>query len=340
MPGRSAGGSTTAPPTSAAAVIANGSPQSLKIATKPVGAKLTVTLQDKKTLTGTTPFSAQVPGGDITVSLAKPGYNTTVRNLALDGPQSITVWLDPTGLLHESLVRFKCGPNPKQVEFSPDGKELWVSLLGGNGIQVFDPTTGTKLDQVKLGKYGSVEMVFNRAGTRLYVSQMETASVYELDPATRKILRVLKTGGNWTKVLLLSPDEKTLWASNWVSNDVSQIDLATGKVVRRIKTVANPRGLYQTPDGKRLFVAGFKNGDIQRIDVATGKGEVIFKKTGGSMRHMVADEQGGLLYVDDLTSNAVYVMDLATEKVTKLANTDQRPNTMGLSPDGKVLYVS
>ena len=331
---------STTPPTNVAAIVPNGPQQSLELASKPGGARLTITLQDQNTLTGTTPFSAQVPGGNVTISLAKTGYNTTVRELALNSPQSITVWLDPEGLLYESVVRFKCGPKPKQVVFSPDGKELWVSLLAGHGIEVFDPTTGTKLDQVTLGKYGSVEMVFNRAGTRLYVSQMETASVYELDPATRKVLRVLKTGGSWTKVLLLSPDEKTLWASNWSSNDVSEIDLATGKLVRRIKTVANPRGLYETPDGKRLFVAGFKNGEIQRIDLGTGKGKVIFKKTGGSIRHMVADEQRDLLYMDDLTTNAVWALDLATEEVIKLADTDQRPNTIELSPDRKVLYVS
>ena len=343
-PARAGAVATTAPPTSVATAstttVPNGPPQSLQIASKPVGAQLTITLQDKNTVTGTTPFSAQVPGGNITISLAKAGYNTAVRGLALNSSQSLTVWLDPKGQLYQSLLRFKCGPQPKQVVFSPDGKELWVSLLAGQGIEVFDPTTGAKIDQVTLGKYGSVEMVFNRAGTRLYVSQMETASVYELDPATRKVLRVFKTGGSWTKVLLLSPDEKTLWASNWSSNDVSEIDLATGKVVRRLKTVANPRGLYETPDGKRLFVAGFKNGEIQRIDLATGKGTIIFKKAGGSMRHMAVDEQRDLLYVDDLTTNAVWVVDLATEKVTKLADTDQRPNTIALSPDRKVLYVS
>jgi YVTN family beta-propeller protein len=331
---------STAPPTTVHANVPNGPPQSLELASKPTGARLTITLQDGTTVTGTTPFSEQVPGGSITVSLAKTGYNTAVRELALGDAQSITMWLDPKGLLHESLVRFTCGPQPKQVVFSPDGKELWVSLLAGHGIEVFDPTTGTKLDQVALGEHGSVELVFNRAGTRLYVSQMETASVYELDPATRKVLRIFKTGGTWTKILLLSPDEKTLWASNWSSNDVSEIDLETGKMVRRIKTVANPRGLYQTPDGKSLYVAGFKNGDLQRIDLATGKGTVIFKKAGGSMRHMIVDEQRGVLYVDDLTSNVVWVMDLATEKVTKLADTDQRPNTVALSPDRKVLYVS
>lgn len=58
------------------------------------------------------------------------------------------------------------------------------------------------------------------------------------------------------------------------------------------------------------------------------------------MWHMVADESLGLLYVDDLETNEVYVVDLLTDEVSKLANTDQRPNSMDLSPDGKVLYVS
>ncbi len=59
-----------------------------------------------------------------------------------------------------------------------------------------------------------------------------------------------------------------------------------------------------------------------------------------TLRHFVADEARGLLYIDDLILNEVYVMDLATEKVTKLCDTDQHPNTIDLSPDGKVLYIS
>jgi DNA-binding beta-propeller fold protein YncE len=340
--GKAGGGETTIPPTTTTTAIRpNESPQPLEIASKPDGAGLTITLQDKTTLTGITPFSADVPGGDITISLAKTGYNTAVRDVALDSPQSLTMWLDPEGLLYQSLVRFKCGTQPKQVAFSPDNEELWVSLLGGRGVEVFNPSTGKKLGQVTLGtKGGAVELVFNQAGTRLYASQMESASVYEIDPAARQVLRTFKTGGSWTKILLLSRDEKTLYASNWSSSNVSEIDLVTGKTVRRLKTVVNPRGLYETPDGKTLYVAGFKSGEIHEIDLETGKGKVIFKKDGGSMRHMVPDEKRNVLYVDDLTSNAVWVMDLATKEVTKLADTDQRPNGMALSPDRKVLYVS
>jgi DNA-binding beta-propeller fold protein YncE len=66
----------------------------------------------------------------------------------------------------------------------------------------------------------------------------------------------------------------------------------------------------------------------------------VIHKTGGAMWHMVGDATNGLLYVDDTSTAEVFVVDLATDKVTKLASTDQRPNTIDLSPDGRVLYVS
>lgn len=330
----SAGGATTTRSTAP-----NLAPQELTVNSTPKGAKLEITLQDGTVVSEKTPYEADTPGGKIQLKIWASGFKVITRQVDLDEPQTVSVWLDPKGLLYDSLVRFKCGPSPKQVAFTPDGKEMWVSLLGGYGLEVFEPTTGKKIDQVKLGKHGAVEVIFTRDGKTVYASQMETASVYEIDRVTRTVKRHFNTGGTWTKVLLLSPDEKTLWASNWVSNDVSEIDLSAGKLVRRIKTVVTPRGLYVTPDGKRLFVAGFENGDIQRIDLATGKGTVLFK-TGGAMRHMVADDERGLLYVDDMSTKEVFVVDLATEKVAKLADTDERPNTMDLSPDGRVLYVS
>ena len=103
--------------------------------------------------------------------------------------------------------------------------------------------------------------------------------------------------------------------------------------------VRTPRGLYITPDSRYLYVSGFGRGELQRIDLATGKGTVIFK-TGGSLRHMVADERKNLLYVGEFEENKIYVVDMATDAVRVLADTDRRPNTIELSPDGRVLYVS
>lgn len=285
-----------------------------------------------------TPFSGEL-AGPVTVDLEVAGHNPVEATIDLTSDRSVTLWLDPEGQLHHKVAEFTTGGAPKQVAFSPDGTELWVTLLSGGGFEIFDPETGGQLAAIELPEAGSVEVIFNAAGTRAYVSQMETAAVYEVDVARREVLRRLDTTGVWTKVMALSPDEQTIFTSNWVSNDVSEIDLVTGEVRRKLRTVSTPRGLYVTPDGRRLYVAGFEDGDIQVIDLATGESDVIFS-TGGAMRHLVGDPSTGLVYASDMARAMVYVVDTATNEVTELAPTDRVPNTIDLSPDGRVLYVS
>jgi YVTN family beta-propeller protein len=317
-----------------------GPPVSLTVKVAELTANVLVQSPGGGTQKGKTPFKVQVPSGKTTVTLTRSGYNTIVRDVDLTKDTALTFWLDPGGLLLQSLIRFKSGSMPKQVAFSPDGKELWVTLLGGRGVEIYDPYTGKLLDSIKLGTLGgAVEVIFTKDGRTVYASQMESGSVFEIDRTSREVQRQIFTEGTWTKVMALSPDEKTLYAANWTSNDVSVINLASGEVVKRLKTVNVPRGLFVTKDGKRLFVCGYELGQLQRIDLTTGKSDVLLD-TGGALRHMVANQAGTLLYFDDMAKFKTWVVDVATEKVTALAATDPEPNTLDLSPDGKVLFVS
>jgi YVTN family beta-propeller protein len=192
---------------------------------------------------------------------------------------------------------------------------------------------------VDLGKYGAVEVIFNRDGSRAYASQMETAKVFEIDVKARKVLRSFKTGSAWTKVIALSPDEKRIYAANWSGDDVSIISLETGDLLKRVPTAKTPRGLWPTADGRYLYVAGFDKGEIQRIDLKTYAIRTLFK-SGGAMRHFVADEKRGILYASDMGKDVVWQLDMKTLKTTKFCTTDAKPNTIDLSPDGKVLFIS
>jgi DNA-binding beta-propeller fold protein YncE len=314
-----------------------GPPVTLVLKTQPGEAGFVITKADGESLKGNTPFEGDIPGGLTTLVLTREGYNTVTRDIELKEDASFTVHLDPAGLLHESYGRFSVGSRPKQVAYTPDGLQIWVTLLGGKGLEVYDAVTLREIGSVNLGSYGSVEVIFNKAGTKAYISQMETGSVYEVNVESREVIRRLNAGGAWTKIMVLSPDEKTLYTANWTSNNVGEIDLASGNITRTFKTVITPRGLYVTPDGSRLYVAGFENGDISRIDLASGDSKVILK-TGGAMRHLIGD--GAYLYADDMALAKVYKVDLATDEVTELATVDAKPNTIDLSPDGKVLYVS
>jgi len=232
-------------------------------------------------------------------------------------------------------------PSPKGLAFSKDGKEIWATLLLNKkrGVAVLDAATGNLIKNINLDNGGGVEILFSQDGSKTYVSQMETAKVYEIDAKTKEILRVFDTKSTWTKEMAFSGDQKFLFASNWVGNDVSELDLEKGSLNRLIKTVATPRGVYATADGRYLYVAGFGAGEIEKIDLESGAKKVIFK-SGGAMRHIIGDEQKGILYISDMGRNIIWKLFLDSDKVEKFADTDKNPNTIALSPDRKILFVS
>ena len=120
---------------------------------------------------------------------------------------------------------------------------------------------------------------------------------------------------------------------------MSIIDLATGKLVKRISVSNTPRGMYATDDGKWLYVAGFDSGDLERIDLATYTKEVLFTE-GGALRHIVADEKNGRLFISDMSQDLIWVHDMKTGATTKFVDVDEKPNTIDLTPDGTMLFVS
>jgi DNA-binding beta-propeller fold protein YncE len=310
----------------------------LRVTTHPDGAALQIHAADGSSRKVHAPFTGNVAGPDVELTLSLPGFNTLDQAVDLHRNRSLDLWLDPKGQLLHKLGQFDTGPAPKQAAFTPDGSEMWISDLGG-GVDVFDPGSGKRVAHIDLNGKSGVEVIFTKDGSTAYVSQMETASVYEIDVATRTIKRHLFTTGSWSKVMALSPNERKLYVSNWVSDDVSEIDLVKGKETRRFHTVDTPRGLYVTPDGKRLYVAGFGDGRLERFRLRDLRSKIVLD-TGGALRHLVGDPARGLLYADDMATDEVFVVDLATERARKLADTDHTPNTIDLSPDGKVLYVS
>ncbi len=315
-------------------------PFKLKVTSRPSGAAVTLTRTDGSRLTGTTPCSLISTAGAATLSIARSGCNTFSQALFVDAARNVDVLLDPKGQVVHALGSLTAKGAPKSVAVTPNGREAWAAILNGPpSIEIYDLKTMRKVGGIDIGKHGAVEVIFNRAGTRAYASQMETAKVFEIDTATRKVLRSFKTQSAWTKVVALSPDEKTVYAANWSGNDVSVISLTTGKLVKRVPVAKTPRGLWPTADGRYLFVAGFDAGDLERIDLRSWHVKKVFH-SGGAMRHLVADESTGKLYASDMAKDVVWVTDMATLKTRKFCDTDEKPNTIALSPDGKVLFIS
>lgn len=315
-------------------------PQGLSLTATPANARIRVFAGKRQLAEKTGALSEELVAGPLRIEVTAPGRNRWEREIFLDRPTSFEVRLDPKGQVVQSLAMMATAGAPKGVALSPDGSEAWTSILNGPpSIEIFEPRSGKRLGGIDIGKHGAVEVIFSKDGSRAYASQMETARVFEIDVKRRKVLRSFRTESAWTKVVALSPDGETLYAANWSGDDVSEIDLESGELRRRIPVADTPRGLWPSADGKTLWVAGFDAGDLERVDLATGKVKRVFK-SGGAMRHLVADEKRQLLYASDMGKDCVWVTDMRTNKTRKFADVDAKPNTIDLSPDGKTLFVS
>jgi DNA-binding beta-propeller fold protein YncE len=222
---------------------------------------------------------------------------------------------------------------------SPKTYRLSNELGDKPAVAVYDVDTFAMVGAVELGKYGAVELTFSSDGERVYFSQFETAAVYEIDRRKRKLLRKLETGSAESKIVALSPDDATLYVANWKGNDISEFDLASGEVRRVLPTAGIPRGLYPSRDGKNLYVAGYSPPRLLNFDLNSGERTTV-ASFGGAIRHIAADEAGGRLYFSDLGKFKIWQLDLGKGEVSEFADTNRKPNTIDLSPDKRILFVS
>jgi len=117
---------------------------------------------------------------------------------------------------------------PRDLEFGPDGKALYVTLAGVSAVQVFDPASNRLVGQIPTGV--SPHVAHHFADTRAGVVVVQGPGELMLfDPSTRSAIRSVAVGKqpHWVDVL---PDHTKVLVTNEGSNDVSVVDLAGGAV--------------------------------------------------------------------------------------------------------------
>ncbi|HEV8296971.1 MAG TPA: SMP-30/gluconolactonase/LRE family protein [Acidimicrobiales bacterium] len=111
--------------------------------------------------------------------------------------------------------------------------------------------------------------------------------------------------------------------------------------------VCNDGGLdFRTEDGIRFpyaLAADNRGGRIQRVELATGACEDVYTRSGeqplGALNDIVFDHRGWF-YAVDTGAGAIHYANPDGSSIRPVATSLEVPNGMGLSPDGRRLYVS
>jgi len=246
----------------------------------------------------------------------------------------------------------RTGSSPKSCTFSPDGKYVYVTLLGQRhkAVQIYtvDPfellkTLSPECDD-PVQNYGFSEGVFREKDGTFWFTRMTTGDYFIYDPKIDSLSSPKKTGGDWTKSLEFSPNQNYVAMSHWVSRRVSIFDVERQRIIRNLRTSQIPRGLAWIGNDTLAVTlyGGSKSTDcgIEVFDVKSGKKVESMLEWRSAMRDVRFDPLEKMLYYDDMRFAIVYKYDWIKRETVAKGRVDSHPNTIRLTSDGDHLFVS
>lgn len=150
-------------------------------------------------------------------------------------------------------------------QLSPDKKELYISLWGGDKLLVFDTNKKTVTDSIPVGDNPN-DICITKNGQYLFVANANDNSVSVINVLQRKVIETLNAAlypnspnGSTTNGLALSADEKTLYIANADNNCLAVFDVS--KPAASSSKGFIPTGWYPTSVkviGHKIYVANGK----------------------------------------------------------------------------------
>ena len=186
---------------------------------------------------------------------------------------------------HQINSKIKLAAEAYSCILSPDEKNLYISLWGGEQVNVYNVASQV-LSNFNVGSHPN-ELLLNKKGTYLFVANANDNSVSIINTATRKIIETVSTTlyptrltGSTTNGFALSADEKTLYIANADNNCLAVFDVSKPGDSKSLGFI--PVGWYPT----NVKVLGNK------ILVANGKGFTSMANPQGPQPVRKSDNSG------------------------------------------------
>ncbi|HLY64417.1 MAG TPA: beta-propeller fold lactonase family protein, partial [Chloroflexota bacterium] len=227
------------------------------------------------------------------------------------------VVLDLTGKTQVTSVPV---PNqPRALNFSPDGKQLYFTLVGSDAVQVLDPATNKLLPEIAVGA-APHHPIFTPDGKLALVVAQGPGELDIIDPTKGAEAGTVKVG-TFPHWIGLSSEGKVAYVSNEGSNDVSLVDLGMRMVMGTISVGNAPRKIALQPGsiGSSPAPAGAAGGSGGSASPGSGSGQPLKLGNVSYADHGTKDASGATtiaIEADDFYFNPTFVRAAPGQKLT------------------------
>jgi len=227
---------------------------------------------------------------------------------------------------------------PNHLAVSPDGHRVYVTVVSGDYVDVFDPAQRALIDSVNVGT-GPHDIEVSRDGKTVYVGLIRGTDVTVFDAATNRVLRRIPFGAN-VRPIALSHDETRLYVQLSQYYGFVVADARTGKILRRVdmpmpkgaKTpdtlpVTTNHGIRITADGRYLIANGSMT-DLIGIYALPDLRLVATVPVGRDPNWVTLSADGRRAFISNRGSDDVSVIDLASRTEVARVKVGRYPQRM------------
>ncbi|MGL4942452.1 MAG: YncE family protein [Thermoguttaceae bacterium] len=222
------------------------------------------------------------------------------------------------------------GRAPHEPTYTPDGREVWVTVRGESHLSVIDAETMEETRKIAVAD-GPGMIAFTPDSKFAYVCSSFTPQVDVVDATSYRVVRTIPVISPFSPNIFTSPDGTLVALSHKDIGKISVIDTATNTVVKILETgrLTNHVSFLEL-DGKLLMAVTVGGENVVKFfDVANDYALLKTVAVGVLPHGLWSSPDGRCVYVGLEYADAVQPIDVTT--LTALA-----PITIGQSPQALV----
>ena len=240
------------------------------------------------------------------------------------------------------IDHFDVGKEPQHVTPSYDLKHLWVLSDLGDSVTHIDPSTGRKGETMHVDD--PYNMYYTPDGKFAIVVAERLKRLDFRDAATMKVVESVKVPCRGVDHMDFSANGRYLIASCEFSGELLKVDVGARKVIGTLKLPGKmpmPQDVRLSPDGSTFFAADMMADGVWVVDGETFKSATLIP-TGKGAHGIYPSRDSKWFYVSNRGEGTISLLDPKTRKVEKKWSIPGggSPDMGGISPDGKVLWLS
>jgi len=231
------------------------------------------------------------------------------------------------------------GRSPHEAFFTPNGREVWISVRGEDYIAVLDGKTFQEKSRIKVPN-GPGMVIFSPDGTLGYVVSSFTPETVVISTAAHKIVGRVKQESPFSPDLAATPDGKQVWLTlkdvgrTMVFNAVAPFNvlkvLDTGPITNHVNIVRNGHGQFAY-----VTIGGLNQVKVFRTDDYSQVASIDV----GALPHGIwPSGDGTRVYVGLENADGAAVIDTLENKLIATIPLGQGPQGVayvpGAVPDG------